>query len=294
MKIIEWCKNKLRIGRFFSSDQRFSDGGQALLNEPSRAAGRPAIFVDRAKAEAMLRAGIAQAEVARRLGIKAPTLFNRIKEWAANPLPAVEPVTIPDPPRAVVAPETIKAPIRPAEPNGSIAKAPEPPAGLLDGLVRPGVAVKTPQVIPEVRTVAAEPDEEYLFLTADEKDADAAAGKYGLHAAAWTDSNVQGRIRGAKRLYVVVPDDSARAGILEALAKSPVASRIRLCFGGTTELFTIARRVFVDGNAQQVEVFERFAGLGTAPEPILIRRPEPVVKHGGLAPDSYFPNSALQ
>lgn len=276
MRIVEWFKRRWNSGEISEGSQAVSATDQPLLSDspafpnesPKR--GRPAVEVDRARAEAMLRAGMPQAEVARRLGIKAPTLFNRIKEWAANPLPPVEP----DPPRASVAPVAVRLPT--AQSGTSEPPAALPPAfqDAISGLKKPAPKpAEVPTVVAEMPIVEAPepvyPEVPYLFLVANEKDCVTAAA-YGLFSVAWTDSQAPARMRASRRVYLVTRTDEERQTILAALQQNPVRARVRVCVGDLEPLCMIAKRTFIEGNGQQPEVFEVFSGCAIAPQRVLV------------------------
>ncbi len=276
MKMIEQLKKWWNGGDF-------SDGGQSVSatapqftdDRPAPKRGRPPVAIDgREVARLHDQLGWSFRKIGRHLKHDAGTVLTRYEEWRANhPTRAVE-----------LKPETILiVPALPPDFNAA-----------LSGLIAPAPAIRAPapkSTQPEPQTAPIEIP--YLFLVSQ---ADAAlAVAHGLATIAWGDSAIPA-LASARRVYLVA-DEPLRSAILAELANSSIASKVRIAYGDRDALFVLAKRTFVAGQGRQPREFERFAYIPSdSPEPQtprLIPQMEPM-PHGGFAPDTPWPNRALQ
>lgn len=286
-------------------------GAKEPVELPNAVLGRPRLQVDIAEIVRLSGLGWSPRRIAKHLDLTRDTVRRRLAEWRAS---QPEDVPVPDPPRAVAAEE----PKRPAEAVGPIEMPtvlPEAFQGAISGLTKPAPAVRQPkpaeasevdeveELEPENETAdevePVQPIEEatvpFRFLVANQTDCER-AWAYRLPAMVWSGAQAP-ELRNVRRIYVVVPDEAVRAGIVEALRKSPIASRVRVCVGQTEALFMVGRRELAAerGDFRDFAAFERFANIRPPAEPPkLIARPEPCVRGSGYVADTPWPNSALQ
>lgn len=214
------------------------------------------------------------------------TRWLRTQPAEPDPVPAVQ-----DPPRVQIAEEPPATSARP-EPTQEAVALPPGLEAALDGLLAPAPRQIAPAPIPEAPTVAAEePSREFIFLVADQSTRELAF--YRAPCTIWSDASAP-ELRDARRIYLVVPDDPARVGILGALRKSPLRDRVRVCIGQPEALFIVAARELSEtrGDFRNYTGFEAFAGIVAATEPVIVKRPEPVVRGSGYVADPW-PNRSL-